>query len=264
MKWIKISNTNNVYEVILNRPELRNAFNPEMIEEITTVFKEIPATTRVVILRGAGKVFCAGADLEWMKSMVSYTFEENKKDAIKLYDMFQAVQNCRAPILTVVQGAAMGGALGLMAVSDMVIALDSSQFCFSEVRLGLAPAVISSFVLQKSSLGLIAPWMISGKVFSADEALRWGLVHQVVTTVEELEVCLASWVNALLEAAPEAVQATKTLVNQVLSLSEEQAKEFTASLIAARRVSLEGQEGLKSFLEKRTPLWKTSWEKKEC
>lgn len=256
MKWITVSNKNYVCEVTLNRPEVRNAFDPEMITEITQTFQTIPESARVVVLRGAGEVFCSGADLEWMKSMVHYSFDENKNDSLKLYGMFKAMEECRVPVVAMVQGAAMGGALGLMAVTDVVIAVDSAKFCFSEVKLGLVPAVISSFVLQKSSLGLISPWMIAGKVFGAHEAQRMGLVHEVAA-VEKVEEILSSWIKNFLEAAPEAVKETKALVSHVLELEKEQRKDKTIALIAARRVSAEGQEGLKAFLEKRAPAWKT-------
>ena len=255
MKWLKVLNKNFTCEIILNRPEIRNAFNPEMIEEITQVFTHLPETTRVVVLRGAGDVFCSGADLEWMKSMVHFSFDENKQDSLKLYNMFKAIKNCPVPVLTVVQGAAMGGALSLMAAADVVIAVESTKFCFSEVKLGLAPAVISSFVLAKVSRGVIEPWMITGKVFDVLEAQRQGLVHQVVK-LEDLTKAVDAWVTAILEAAPEAVKATKKLVQQVQEWNEEQQKEMTATLIATRRVSKEGQEGLKAFLEKRAPSWK--------
>lgn len=255
MKWTTVSNKNYVFEVTLNRPEIRNAFDPVMIDEITQTFKAIPGAMRVVVLKGAGEVFCSGADLEWMKSMVNYSFDENKSDSLKLYGMFKAIQECRVPVIAVVQGAAMGGALGLMAVSDVVIAVESAKFCFSEVKLGLAPAVISSFVLKKSSLGLIAPWMMAGKVFGASEAQRMGLVHEVVAG-EKVEEALSSWIKTFGEASPEAVKETKALLGHVIDLDEERQKEATISLIASRRVSAEGQDGLKAFLEKRAPAWK--------
>lgn len=259
MKWLKVLNKNFTCEVILNRPEVRNAFNPEMIEEITEVFTHLSEATRVVVLRGAGDIFCSGADLEWMKSMVHFSYEENKQDSLKLYNMFKAIKNCPVPVITVVQGAAMGGALGLMATADVVIAADSTKFCFSEVKLGLVPAVISSFVLAKVSRGVIEPWMITGKVFDVLEAQKQGLVHQVVK-LEDLTKAIDVWITPILDAAPEAVRATKSLVQQVHGWSEEQQKEMTTTLIATRRVSKEGQEGLKAFLEKRTPPWRESRE----
>lgn len=261
MKWISVSNKDRVCEVILNRPDVRNAFNPAMIDEITQTFKLISDQTRVVILRGAGEIFCSGADLEWMKSMVKYSLEENKDDSLKLYGMFKSIQDCVVPVIAVVQGAAMGGALGLMAVADIVISTEATKFCFSEVKLGLVPAVISSFVLQKANRSLVVPLMIAGKVFNTNEALRCGLVHQTASS-EQVEEIVESWISSILDAAPDAVKETKVLVNQILDLEEAQRKELSVSLIAARRVSAEGQEGLKAFLEKKSPSWKSPWKEK--
>lgn len=255
MKWLEINKINGVYNISLNRPDVRNAFNPEVIKEITQAFKGIPPEVRVVVLRGKGKVFCSGADLDWMKSMVSFSLEENRLDSLELYEMFKAINDCNTPVISIVQGAAMGGGLGLMACSDVVLAEATTQFCFSEVRLGLAPAVISSFILQKSPLGVSGPWMISGKVFGVKEALAMGLVHQSGTS-DEIETALKSWLQAFLDAAPEAVRDTKKLVKEIKAHSQPEQTHLTTSLIAARRVSEEGQEGLKSFLEKRQPSWK--------
>lgn len=265
MKWLEISKTKFIWTLQLNRPEVRNAFNPEMIQEITEAFDSIPLEVRAVNLKGKGSVFCSGADLEWMKSMVNFTLEENKSDSNKLYEMFQAMKNCPAPIVTVVQGAAMGGALGLLACSDVVLAESSTKFCFSEVKLGLAPAVISSFVLRKVNLGMISPLMTSGKIFGVSEAERCGLVHEVGQT-ETLEERLKGWNQHYLDSAPNAVRETKKLIQNLMDLSLTETKsskeklliqkEMTTDLIAARRVSQEGQEGLKSFLEKRKATWR--------
>ncbi len=255
MKWLEINKTEHIYNITLNRPEVRNAFNPEVIKEITLAFKGIPDDARAVVLKGKGKVFCSGADLDWMKSMVDFSLEKNRLDSLELYEMFKAIRDCNAPVISVVQGAAMGGALGLMACSDIVLAEDSTQFCFSEVRLGLAPAVISSFILHKSPLGVSGPWMISGRVFGVKEAGAMGLVHQFGTS-QEIELALATWIQTFLDAAPQAVRETKKLIRDLNAKSEEEQKKITTTLIAARRVSNEGQEGLKSFLEKRQPSWK--------
>lgn len=255
MKWLDIQLKEKIYLVTLNRPDVRNAFNPEMIREITLAFKNVPVESRMVVLQGNGKVFCSGADLEWMKSMVDYTFEKNVADSVELHLMFETMRNCPLPIVAVVQGAAMGGALGLIACSDVVIAEESTQFCFSEVRLGLAPAVISSFVLQKANLGLIGPWMISGKIFGAQEGVRMGLVHEVVGT-ENLAAVQDRWMQVFLDAAPGAIRDTKVLLQELLQKDDQEQKQITTQLIANRRVSAEGQEGLKAFLEKRKPSWK--------
>lgn len=257
MRWLSISDSQPVYTITLKRSEVRNAFNPELIAEMTLAFKNAPEHARLIVLRGEGKVFCSGADLEWMKSMVNFTFEENKQDSLLLYDMFKAMQSCSKPIITVAQGAAMGGALGLLACSDIVIAENSTQFCFSEVRLGLAPAVISSFILNKTTLGQAGPWMISGRVFGVKEAQAMGLVHQA-GSAEEVESALKVWMQTFLEAAPGAVSETKKLIHEIPQQDLETQKNLTTALIASRRVSDEGQEGLKSFLEKRQPQWKVT------
>jgi methylglutaconyl-CoA hydratase len=257
MKWIEIKDVNSVYHITLNRPEVRNAFNPEVIQEITHTFQNIPENARVIVMRGKGKIFCSGADLDWMKSMVNFSYSENQSDSLQLYEMFQTILKCSKPIISVVQGAAMGGALGLLACSDVVLAEETSQFCFSEVRLGLAPAVISRFILNKTTLAKSGPWMISGKVFYIPEAMAMGLVHQSAVGAK-VEECLELWVQSFLEAAPGAVMDTKKLIHNLASQSESQQRDSSTSLIASRRVSLEGQEGLKSFLEKRQPSWRVT------
>lgn len=257
MRWLEAKKTNHIYQITLKRPDVRNAFNPELIEDITQAFKAVPEEARLIVLRGEGKVFCSGADLEWMKSMVNYTFAENQADSLFLHEMFRAMRDCPKPIITVAQGAAMGGALGLLACSDVVLAEEKTQFCFSEVRLGLAPAVISSFILDKTTLGQIGPWMISGRVFGVSEAKTMGLVHHS-GSAEDIESALKHWTQAFLEAAPGAVAETKKLIRDLQHQEREKQKSLTTALIAARRVSHEGQEGLKSFLEKRQPDWKVT------
>lgn len=254
-QFLEINRTNNVYFVTLKRPEVRNAFNPDLIREITQAFSQLPPGLRLIVLRGAGKIFCSGADLEWMKSMVNFTFEENQADSKVLYEMFKAINDAPVPVIAVVQGAAMGGGLGLMACGDVVIAEENSQFCFSEVRLGLAPAVISSFILDKVASGKVAPWMISGKIFGVKEAEEMGLVHHSCKA-EDLESALKSWGQSFLDAAPEAVAETKKLIRHLKKQTPEDQMKLTTALIAQLRVGHEGQEGLKSFLEKRQPAWK--------
>jgi methylglutaconyl-CoA hydratase len=271
-------------EVVLNRPSLRNAFDPEMITKITSTFQKLAQEKhwRAIILKGEGKVFCAGADLKWMESMVNFTYAENEADAQKLFAMFEAIEQCPHPVISVVHGAAMGGALGLMAASDIVIAEQSTQFCFSEVKLGIAPAVISAFVLKNRQAAPVAPWMMSGRIFNANQALQMGLVTEIyyenprmdlpVKTVLEppdknnnsllsasdLEAILNGWKIAFVEAAPQAVRVTKDLLKKVSSSTYSVQKTLTTQAIAERRVSAEGQEGLKSFLNKTVPLWRKS------
>lgn len=254
---IKLSENNQIATVILNRPEVRNSFHPQMIAEITKAFQGFATRQdlRAIVLRGEGKVFCAGADLHWMKEMVKYSLEENKKDSQQLFEMFNAIYQCPIPVISVVHGAAFGGALGFLAASDYVIAEEKTQLCFSEVKLGIAPAVISTFVLKKMALGIASPLMLTGKVFGPKEVLGSGLVHELVTA-GDLDSKVSAVEKLFLEVGPEAVRATKKLIHQISSLTDAQAAVETAKVIAERRVSAEGQEGLQSFLEKRQPSWR--------
>ncbi len=246
---LKLSEKNQILTVSLNRPDTRNAFNPEMIAEIMMCFKKQSKRKdlRAIVLRGEGKVFCAGADLDWMKSMAKYNLSKNKADSAKLYDMFASIEACPVPVIAFVHGAAFGGALGLMAVCDYVVVEASTQMCFSEVKLGLVPAVISPFVLKKSISGIMRPLMLTGRFFFPHEILQSGLVHQVGSEQE-----LENVISCFLAAGPEAVRETKKLTRSVAS------KAAVTKVIAERRVSAEGQEGLKSFFEKRNPAWSKS------
>lgn len=257
MSVVVVSEIEYVAYVKLHRPDVRNAFNPEMIEQLTKIFTDLNQRKdlRAVAILGEGKAFCAGADLNWMKSMVNYTLEQNRTDSLVLFKMFEAIANCQLPVVGVVQGAAFGGALGLIACCDYVIAEDSAQFCFSEVKLGLAPAVISSFVARKAVPGLVRPLMLSAKVFDAHEAQRAGLVTDVVASSDSHQA-LAKLMHLFKEAGPEAVRETKKLLNVLPSLNWEEQRDRTTKLISERRVGTEGQEGLKSFLEKRQPSWR--------
>lgn len=257
MSLVLVSEIDGVAYVKLNRPDVRNAFNPEMIAEIKKTFTDFNQRKdlRVVALTGEGKVFCAGADLNWMRAMVNYSFEQNRQDSIELFEMFEAIARCHLPIVGLAHGAVIGGALGLLACCDYVISEESAQFCFSESKLGLAPAVISAFVGRKTHLGPLKPWMVSGQIFSAAEAYRTGLVQEVVKTGEGSSV-LPKRLDMFKEAGPEAVREIKKLIFDLPTLNWDQQKERTSKVIAERRVSSEGQEGLKSFLEKREPSWR--------
>jgi methylglutaconyl-CoA hydratase len=257
LSFLQITENQSVLTVSLNRPTVRNAFNPEMINEITELFTGLNSRhdLRLVILKGEGKAFCAGGDLKWMQDMVHFSKEQNSQDSNQLYKMFDAIQKCEIPVLGVVHGAAFGGALGLVAACDQVICEDKTQFCFSEVKLGIAPAVISSFILRKSSLGFVMPYMLSAKVFNAQDALRMGLVHQTVEE-ETLQDLIEATVHTYLQIGPKAARETKKLILSFENKNSEQIKEQTIKLIADLRTGDEGQEGLKSFLEKREPSWR--------
>jgi methylglutaconyl-CoA hydratase len=259
MKNLKVIEDRHVLKITLSRPDVRNAFSPEMIHEITEVFVQASKREdlRAVYLHGDGKVFCAGADLNYMKDMAQFSFEKNQADAHKLHEMFEAVYACTFPVVTHVHGAAFGGALGLIAASDIVIGEEKTQYCFSEVKLGLAPAVISDFVLRKTGLGQVAPWMLTGQVFSTADAVRMGLVHFSADLVGSADLAEKT-LQSFREAGPVAVCETKKLIHKLPQLSRTEAKAATSELIAHLRVSDEGQEGLKAFLQKRKAGWSLS------
>ncbi|AGH96489.1 enoyl-CoA hydratase-related protein [Pseudobdellovibrio exovorus] len=251
MKFIKVESPQPDIKVVsLNRPEVKNAFHPEMIAEITNFFQQESQTktSKLLILKGEGTAFCAGADLNWMKSMVNYSYEENIEDSKKLWGMFAAVQNCEVPVVAVAHGAVFGGALGLLACADYVYADEATQFCFSEVKLGLAPAVITGFITRKIPDAFCRPLMISGEVFNANEARRIGLVHQTFTgtTVDVTEI-----VKTFAGNGTEAMREAKKLLNVLLETNSfDEAQAHCTRVIAERRISAEGQEKLQKFLNR--------------
>lgn len=261
MKTLLVEEKNHVLKVTMNRPEVRNAFNPEMISEITKVFTDASNRhdLRAIVLSGAGKVFCAGADLNWMREMVNFSLSQNESDSHQLHAMFAAIADCACPVVCVVRGASFGGALGLMAASDVVIAEDKAQFCFSEVKLGLAPAVISEFVLRKCELGHVVPLMLTAQIFTVEQAQRAGLVHHVAgdDSNRDIDQVTDDVLAQICDCGPQAVRATKKLLRSLDVQNREAARAQTTKLIAQLRVGSEGQDGLKSFLEKKTPSWRS-------
>lgn len=260
MQKVLIEEHQHHIHVQLNRPEVRNAFHPEMIFELTKAFKSFSKhkQLRAVILSGQGPSFCAGADLEWMKSMAKYNRAQNKKDAEKLFEMFSAMKDLAVPLIGKVHGHAMGGALGMLAVCDLVAAEEKTEFCFSEVKLGLSPAVISAFVKNKVSFSQMSRWFLTGEVFNSLQAKEMGLIQEVCTQ-STLDSQIEKWLKSLLANGPVAVRETKKLLRKVaLEKSEAKLKKPTTDLIAQLRVGEEGQEGLQSFLQKRSPSWRIS------
>ncbi|HEX4923469.1 MAG TPA: enoyl-CoA hydratase-related protein [Bdellovibrionales bacterium] len=245
-------------KVVLNRPDVHNAFNPAMIGEITQVFRSIGGDkgVRAVVLSGNGKSFCAGADLQYMRSIAGFSHEENQKDARTLFEMFESVFDCPVPVIGHIHGNVMGGGLGLTAACDIVAAEKDARFCFSEVKIGIIPAVISAFVLKKVPEHLARETMITGEIFGCDKAERMGLIHFAGES-EEAADFVQGKIDFIKAAGPEAVRSVKTLLKSWRSHSWDQFKNETARMIADRRASPEGQEGLKAFLEKRAPAWKT-------
>jgi methylglutaconyl-CoA hydratase len=241
----------------LNRPEVRNAFNAEMIAEITSWADTVAAQAaglRAVVIAGAGRTFCAGADAAWMAETITYSAAQNLQDAQALSAMFQTINNLPLPVIGRVQGAAMGGGSGLAAVCDIVVAAQDAVFAFSEVKLGLIPAVISPFVLAKIGRSAARELFLTGARFPAARAYEIGLVHAVAPAAD-LDATVAGYVAELTTGGPEAIAAAKRLVEEVAGISAEHAAALTASAIAARRTSAEGQEGLQAFLGKRPPRW---------
>jgi methylglutaconyl-CoA hydratase len=246
-----------VVRVTLNRPEVRNAFDETSIAELTAWAEsvQVGGPSRVAVLSGAGKAFCAGADLAWMSKMVAYTRDENVGDARAMAAMFDALDRLPIPLVGRVHGAALGGGVGLAAVCDIVVAAEDAIFGFTEVKLGIIPAVISPYALAKIGPSAARELFLTGARFSAARAREIGLVHAIGDEAE-LDRIVAKYVNDLLTSAPQAVAAAKALIAEVSAAhSRAGATQHTIDAIAERRVSREGQEGMRAFLDKRPPAW---------
>jgi len=256
MKYIEvIKKEKGVTEVWLNRPELHNAFNAELIEEMILLFSSFK-DERLILLSGRGTSFCAGADLNWMKAMKNYTREENYQDSKRLAKMFSTINNCDVPVIGRVNGHALGGGVGLVSVCDFVIANQEATLGFTEVRLGLIPAVISPYCISKIGESNARSWMLSGERFSADEAKRMGLVHEICTQ-NDLDLKVEEHVKRFLAAGPQAAKEAKRLIRGVVKQLKS-SEDYTCEMITERRVSSEGQEGMRALLEKDKPEWMKS------
>jgi methylglutaconyl-CoA hydratase len=255
MPLISIEQTGAVVRVTLNRPDVRNAFNDEVIDELTAWAQGAGRSgARVAILSGAGRTFCAGADLGWMSRMVGYTFDENVRDASAMAMMFEALDTLPIPLVGRVHGAALGGGAGLAAVCDIVVAAEDAAFGFTEVKLGILPAVISPFVIRKIGISAARELFLTGARFGADRARQMGLVHTVVAS-SDLDGAVDRVVAELMTSAPEAITGAKQLIAEVAGRAPADAAGLTAETIARHRVSPEGQEGMLAFLDKRKPGW---------
>jgi methylglutaconyl-CoA hydratase len=242
---LRIERDGQVLRVTLARPERRNAFDAELIAELTGAFADV-GDARAVVLAGEGPSFCAGADIEWQRSSIDLTFDENVEDAMRLYRMCETIDRCPAPVIARVRGFALGGGSGLVACSDIAVAAPDATFGFSEVKLGIIPAVISPFVLPK--LGAHARrYFLTGERFDAETAVRIGLVGEVTS---ELDAAVDRLVGELLTSGPQAVREAKELIR------ERPQGEETARIAARLRAGEEGQEGLRAFLERRAPDWR--------
>jgi methylglutaconyl-CoA hydratase len=248
-----------VEHLTLNRPDVRNAFNEHVIEELTRWAEAASAdpSIRCVVLGGAGKLFCAGADLTWMAKMVSYTHEENVRDAQAMARMFSALDTLPVPLIGRIHGAALGGGAGLAAVCDIVVCDEDAIFGFTEVKLGILPAVISPYALAKVGRSAARELFLTGMRFTAQRAREIGLIHAVVP-LPQLDAKVQEYVKEILGAGPQGIAAAKALIPRVWSRLAPDAAAITAEAIAAQRVSSEGQEGMKAFLEKRKASWNVS------
>ena len=255
MSSISIDRLGPVVTVTLNRPDVRNAFNEALIAELTEwATGPVDEGVRVAVLRGAGKVFCAGADLTWMSRMIAYSHEENVRDAHAMAAMFRALDTLTIPLVGRVHGAALGGGAGLAAVCDIVVAADDASFGFTEAKLGILPAVISPFAVTKIGASAARELFLTGARFTAARAREIGLVHAVVPEAA-MDTAVQSYVSELVSSAPEAVSAAKRLIAQVSGRSPADVADLTAHTIATHRVSREGQDGMRAFLEKRRAPW---------
>lgn len=244
--------------LILNRPDVHNAFDDVLITKIIKTLNEVEKNddVRVVVLTSYGKHFSAGADLNWMKRMAVLTEQENRDDAQQLAELMHTLNNLNKPTVALVNGAAYGGAVGLIACCDMAIATQRSRFCLSEVKIGLSPAVISPFVVSAIGERAARRYFLSAEVFDAHSAEELGLLHEVVADEAELTEQGTQLVSTLLLNSPHAMAKTKQLIKQVSRGDiDKPMRDYTVNLIASIRVSNEGQEGLSSFLEKREPSW---------
>jgi methylglutaconyl-CoA hydratase len=246
MEALRVERDGAVLRVTLARPERRNAFDAALIAALTEAFGEV-GDARAVVLAGEGSSFCAGADVEWQRSAVDLSYDENVEDALRLYRMLEAIDSCPAPVVARVQGYALGGGSGLVACADVALAAEDAVFGFSEVKLGIVPAVISPFVLPR--IGPAARrYFLTGERFDAPTALRIGLVHEVTA---DLDGVLEGVLQELLSSGPEAARAAKRLIQ------ERPGGEEAAHVAARLRTDPEGQEGLRAFLEKRRAAWRS-------
>jgi methylglutaconyl-CoA hydratase len=261
---IRLVVSGGIARVTLARPEARNAFNAETIEQLHDVFTRIAAAddVRAVVLAGEGKVFCGGADIAWMSASLDLSFDANVADAERMSDMFRAIDNCPKPVIAQIHGVALGGGAGLAAVCDIAIATDDAIFGFTEVKLGIIPAVISPFVLAKIGATHARALFLTGERFDAQRAQRIGLVHEVVAAVE-LGAAVERRLVELFTAGPAAVRAAKLLIRRVIDNDYDDSRAITARAIAQQRIGTEGQEGLRAFLERRQASFVTDLERED-
>ncbi len=256
-KTIEYKVDNRVATVIFNRPGVRNAFNWTMIEELFDVFKKIKEDKkiRVVILTGKGTCFCAGADLNWMGNVMNMPYEDNYKESYELGQLFYLIYSLPKPVVGKINGHAIGGGTGFVSICDIAVASADARFSFSEVRIGLIPADISPYIFRKCGEGRIRPYFLTGRRLTAQDALKVGLVNDVVEP-DNLDTAVNRYVEDLLAGGPDAIKACKKLLEKVPNLPFEKVSKYTAEVLANLRMSEEAQEGMSAFLKKRKPKWR--------
>jgi methylglutaconyl-CoA hydratase len=253
---VVVSTEAKVARLRLERPDVRNALDVATIALLTQLFLDFARdeSLRAVVLEGAGAIFCGGADIRYMRAALELSERDNYEDALRLSDMFAAIDDCPAPTLAKVQGAALGGGVGLIAVCDIVIAEEDAVFGFTEAKLGIVPAVISPFVVRKIGPSHARSLFSTAERFDAQRARRIGLVHEIVPP-GQLEAAATAKLQELRTSGPRAARLAKLIARTVSSYERDEARQWTAERIASQRVSAEGQEGLRAFLDKRRPSW---------
>jgi methylglutaconyl-CoA hydratase len=253
---LALTRENGLATVSLNRPELHNAFDPAMIDELTSCFNDLAAdsSVRIVVLTGAGRSFCAGADLQWMRDSLAWSYDENLADAERLTAMYETIDSLPKPLVGRINGPAIGGGAGLVACCDIAIAVEGATFGFTEVKLGLLPAVIARYVVSKIGSGHARALFVTGARFDAGRALSLGLVHRVVPA-GDLDTAVQATVDELWTSGPLAAADAKALLAVLARLTEGERRAYTVAAIAAARTGAEGQAGLAAFLDKRSPPW---------
>jgi methylglutaconyl-CoA hydratase len=254
---IKIENKNSVATISLNRPDIRNAFNEVMISELITCFESLQQSEdiRVIVLRGNGNSFCAGADLNWMRDVAKYSHEENYRESLQLSKCFYSIYSSPKPTIAIVHGAAIGGANGLLAACDMAYCDHETVFSLSEVKIGIVPACISPYVIKRVGEYGARELMLTGRRIKGQEAQSFGLVNKSLPE-NELDIHVNGVIELLLSSGPKAVSQCKVLIDKVSNqISLDEALTYTAKMIADIRASEEGQEGMAAFLGKRSPNW---------
>ena len=253
---LEIQRQNDITTITLNRPELHNAMNEKLMKELTSCFKKLNKdnSTRIIVLTGKGKSFSAGADLNWMKSMSNFSREENIQDSKLLSDLYETIYNSPKPIIGYINGHAFGGGIGLIAVCDITIAPPDKKFAFSEVKLGIIPSVISTYIIKRIGISNMRRLFITGEKFSSQYAKKIGLIDYVVPE-EEIDEEIKKNIEKLKTSGPNAIIEIKKIVEKYQKMDIGKYKEHTVKKISELRISKEGQEGIKAFLEKRKTKW---------